>query len=110
MCQDGTLQKQVDVIVLYQYIQNYGMNKGYGAIIDKCSATQNIVYQSIDKVLDRGERIELLVHKSDSFGDQAIKFNRHARKLKNRMFWKNVKIGNETEAIPPHNYTRSIPN
>eukprot|EP01084_Bolivina_argentea_P133160 234989_1 len=58
-------------------------------INEEIESTKNTVLESIEKVLDRGEKIELLVHKSDQLDDQASKFNRHSRKLKNRMRWKN---------------------
>ena len=54
--------------------------------------TKNTVMESIEKVLDRGEKIELLVHKSDNLNDHAMQFNKHSKKLKNRMLWKNVKM------------------
>eukprot|EP00485_Elphidium_margaritaceum_P013256 CAMPEP_0202687326 /NCGR_PEP_ID=MMETSP1385-20130828/3015_1 /ASSEMBLY_ACC=CAM_ASM_000861 /TAXON_ID=933848 /ORGANISM="Elphidium margaritaceum" /LENGTH=232 /DNA_ID=CAMNT_0049342095 /DNA_START=41 /DNA_END=739 /DNA_ORIENTATION=+ len=55
-------------------------------------STKTTVLESIEKVLDRGEKIELLVHKSDALDDQARKFNRQSKKLKNRMLWKNIKM------------------
>jgi vesicle-associated membrane protein 7 len=48
--------------------------------------------ENIEKVLDRGDRIELLVHKSDTLNDHAIQFNKHSKKLKNRMLWKNIRM------------------
>eukprot|EP01084_Bolivina_argentea_P201622 344618_1 len=47
------------------------------------------VMESIEKVLDRGEKIELLVHKSYSLDSTAIRFNRHCKRLKKRRgrFW-----------------------
>ena len=62
------------------------------AINDEIENTKSTVMESIEKVLDRGEKIELLVHKSDQLDDQARKFNRHSKKLKNRMMWKNIKM------------------
>jgi len=54
--------------------------------------TKNTVLESIDKVLERGEKLELLVHKSDNLTENSIKFNRDTKKLKNRMLWKNIRI------------------
>jgi len=50
------------------------------------------LWKVLKKVIDRGERLELLVHKSDDLQDNAFKFNSNAKKLKNRMLWKNVKM------------------
>jgi len=43
-------------------------------------------------VLARGEKIELLVDKSEALNDSAKKFQRSSRALKNVMWWKNVKM------------------
>merc|ERR1712173_499812 len=69
-----------------------GTDNKISAINDEIESTKSTVMESIEKVLDRGEKIELLVHKSDQLDDQARKFNRHSKKLKNRMLWKNIKM------------------
>ena len=61
-------------------------------INEEIEHTKSNVMESIEKVLDRGERIELLVHKSDNLDTQARQFKSHSKKLKNRMIWKNVKM------------------
>jgi len=61
-------------------------------IHEEIGNTQKTVMESIEKVIDRGERLELLVHKSDDLQDNAIKFNSNAKKLKQRMLWKNIKM------------------
>lgn len=43
-------------------------------------------------MLARGEKIELLVDKSEALNDSAKKFQRSSRALKNVMWWKNVKM------------------
>jgi len=55
--------------------------------------TQKTVMEGIEKVIARGEHLELLVHKSDELQDNAFKFNSQAKKLKNQMLWRNVKMG-----------------
>merc|ERR1719357_559627 len=50
------------------------------------------MYTNIDKVLDRGEKIELLVDKSDNLNAHANQFKRRAKTLKNRLWWQNVKM------------------
>ena len=44
------------------------------------------------KVLDRGERIELLVDKTDHLQQESFVFRREARQLKNKLWWKNVRL------------------
>jgi hypothetical protein len=43
-----------------------------------------------EKVLQRGEKIELLVDKTDQLKQQTFKFNKQARRLRDAMWWKKV--------------------
>ncbi len=45
-----------------------------------------------ERVLERGEKIELLVDKTDKLNQQAFKFEKQSKQLKNAMWWKNVKM------------------
>jgi hypothetical protein len=45
-----------------------------------------------EKVLQRGEKIELLVDKSEQLSQSARKFQKQSKSLKNVMWWKNVKL------------------
>jgi hypothetical protein len=47
----------------------------------------------IEKVLDRQEKIELLVDKTDSLNQNAFKFKKSSTALKRAMCMKNLKIG-----------------
>ncbi|KAJ9104486.1 hypothetical protein QFC21_001982 [Naganishia friedmannii] len=53
---------------------------------------KDIMVQNIDAVLARGERIELLVDKTDSMAGQAHAFRRGARNMRRQMWWKNTRI------------------
>lgn len=44
------------------------------------------------QVLDRGERIELLVDKTDHLQNESFAFKREARRLKSRLWWKNTRL------------------
>jgi len=43
-------------------------------------------------VLERGERIELLVDKTENLNQSAFKFKKSSTQLKRAMWWKNIKI------------------
>jgi len=45
-----------------------------------------------DRVLERGEKIELLVDKTDALNQQAFKFKKHSTSLRKKMWWKNFKL------------------
>lgn len=47
---------------------------------------------NIEKVLERGEKIEMLVNKTDDLHSQSQSFKRKGTKLKRKMWWKNTKL------------------
>lgn len=53
---------------------------------------KDIMVQNVEQILSRGERIELLVDKTDVMAGQATAFRRGARTVRRRMWWKNTKI------------------
>ena len=44
------------------------------------------------QVLERGERIEVIVDKTEDLQNQADQFRRQGRDLRNRMWWQNMKV------------------
>lgn len=48
--------------------------------------------QNIDSILARGERIELLVDKTDTMAGQAYAFRRGARSVRRQQWWRNMRI------------------
>ncbi|KAL5532451.1 hypothetical protein ACEPAF_6021 [Sanghuangporus sanghuang] len=53
---------------------------------------QNIMVQNVEQILSRGERIDLLVDKTDNMASQATAFRRGARTVRRQQFWRNQKI------------------
>ena len=53
---------------------------------------KDIMVQNVEQILSRGERIELLVDKTDTMANQATAFRRGARSVRRQMWWKNGKI------------------
>lgn len=49
-------------------------------------------FASHSQILSRGERIELLVDKTDNLSGQAFAFRRGAKQVRRRMWWKNQRI------------------
>ena len=56
------------------------------------SEVKNIMMDNIEKVLDRGEKIELLVDKTENLRFQADNFHRTGRQLRQRMWWNKLKM------------------
>lgn len=53
---------------------------------------KDIMVQNVEQILSRGERIELLIDKTDNMATQATAFRRGARTVRRQMWWKNSKI------------------
>ncbi|KAF9916873.1 hypothetical protein FBU30_001111 [Linnemannia zychae] len=53
---------------------------------------KDVMVQNIERVLERGERIELLVDKTDNLNQQAFAFKKRTTALKRTMWWKNTKL------------------
>ncbi|XP_069130481.1 vesicle-associated membrane protein 7-like [Argopecten irradians] len=53
---------------------------------------KGIMVRNIDQIADRGERLELLVDKTDELSANAVTFKKSSRTLARSMWFKNVKI------------------
>ncbi|KIY72287.1 VAMP/synaptobrevin-like protein [Cylindrobasidium torrendii FP15055 ss-10] len=53
---------------------------------------KDIMVHNVEQILSRGERIELLVDKTDVMAGQATAFRRGARSVRRQMWWKNQKV------------------
>ncbi|KAG0092208.1 Vesicle-associated membrane protein [Podila epicladia] len=51
-----------------------------------------MILTRFQRVLERGERIELLVDKTDNLNQQAFVFKKRSTALKRTMWWKNMKL------------------
>ncbi|KMZ65890.1 hypothetical protein ZOSMA_307G00240 [Zostera marina] len=56
------------------------------------SEVKGVMMENIEKVLDRGEKIELLVDKTENLRSQAQDFKQQGTNLKKVMWWRNMKI------------------
>ncbi|KAM0786913.1 hypothetical protein ACM66B_002337 [Microbotryomycetes sp. NB124-2] len=56
------------------------------------AGVKDVMVKNIDAVLSRGERIELLVDKTDQMSAQARAFRKRTVVLRRKMWWKNVKV------------------
>jgi len=53
---------------------------------------KNVMVQNIEKVLARGEKIEVLVDKTEDLNQQSQSFRKKSTQLKRKMWWKNAKL------------------
>ncbi|MCO5557720.1 hypothetical protein L7F22_011291 [Adiantum nelumboides] len=51
-----------------------------------------VMLENIDKVLERGDRLELLSDKTSNIQNRAFRFRKQARRFRGTMCWRNVKL------------------
>ncbi|GBF93600.1 hypothetical protein Rsub_06320 [Raphidocelis subcapitata] len=56
------------------------------------SQVKDVMIENIAKVLDRGEKLDLLVNKTELLQGEAFAFRREASRARRLMWWKNVKM------------------
>ncbi|CAH9072124.1 unnamed protein product [Cuscuta epithymum] len=56
------------------------------------SQVRNVMIQNIDKVLERGDRLELLVDKTATMQGNTLRFRRQSRRFRSAVWWRNVKL------------------
>jgi len=87
----------------------------YSQAQSELNQVKDIMVQNVEQILSRGERIELLVDKTDVMAGQATAFRRGARSVRRGMWWKNVKVmalggftGLVCQFSPPLDYNTGI--
>ncbi|KAL2338415.1 hypothetical protein Fmac_012861 [Flemingia macrophylla] len=53
---------------------------------------RTVMIDNIEKVLERGGRLELLAEKTSAMNNNTIRFKRQSRRYKNNMWWSNVRL------------------
>lgn len=69
-----------------------GQNDALANAQNEIANVREIMTENIERVLERGERIDLLVDKTDRLGGSARDFRVRSRGLRRRMWWKNVRL------------------
>jgi hypothetical protein len=59
---------------------------------EEIGGVKQIMVQNIEQILARGERIELLVDKTDNMSHQARAFRKRSQALRRRQWWRNTKL------------------
>lgn len=58
----------------------------------KVDEVKGIMMQNVEQVLVRGERLDVLVDRTDDLRDQAAKFQRQGTQLRKKMWWQNFRM------------------
>ena len=81
--------------VIAQLVTQYNTNPPTDELTraqTELAQVKDIMVQNVEQILSRGERIELLVDKTDTMASQATAFRRGARQVRRSMWWKNTRI------------------
>jgi len=73
------------------YYNSGGSADNIDAVKSQIDDVKNVMVQNIEQVLERGEKIELLVDKTDRLNQQAFKFEASSRNLRKAMYWKKMR-------------------
>ena len=92
-----TLKKEMEETMALEQLSGGAQNGGGGdtkvaSVQQQVSEVKEIMMDNIEKVLDRGEKIEVLVDKTEALRFQADNFHKQGRALRNRMWWNNLKM------------------
>lgn len=56
------------------------------------SQVRSVMIENIDKVLERGDRLEILVDKTATMQNNTFRFKKQSRRYRNSIWWRNVKL------------------
>ena len=62
-----------------------------GRVNQQMEEVKGIMRENIDSLLDRGEKVSLLVEKSDDVSRKSLIFNRQSREINRRFYWQKVR-------------------
>ncbi|KAJ8510072.1 hypothetical protein OPV22_000506 [Ensete ventricosum] len=81
--------------VLHQQMEFFSSNPSadtLNRVRGEVSEIHTIMVDNIDKILDRGDRISLLVDKTATMQDSAFHFRKQSRRLRRALWMKNAKL------------------
>ncbi|MBN3312481.1 VAMP7 protein, partial [Atractosteus spatula] len=81
--------------VLGQYMADYGTQPGMSKLEEvqvQVNDVKGILKDNINKVLERGERLDDLIEKTDDLQATADSFQKTSTRVARKMWWKNTKM------------------
>lgn len=65
---------------------------GYLIVVLLCLQIRSVMVENIEKIMERGDRIELLVDKTATMQDSAFHFRKQSKRLRRALWMKNAKL------------------
>ena len=56
------------------------------------SCFPQVMVSNIESIVERGERLDLIVDKAENLSNEAVTFRQSGRRLQRRMWWQNAKM------------------
>lgn len=78
-------------LAYYNSEQAEGSIDNIGAVKTQIDEVKNNMVANISSLLERGERLELLVEKTDNLNQQAFRFESSGRNLRRALYWRQVR-------------------
>uniref|UniRef100_K3XBK8 V-SNARE coiled-coil homology domain-containing protein n=1 Tax=Globisporangium ultimum (strain ATCC 200006 / CBS 805.95 / DAOM BR144) TaxID=431595 RepID=K3XBK8_GLOUD len=76
---------------LMKKYDNYKIDTPLSQIRQKMEKVKMVMIENVNQLMDRGEKIDLLVMRTDKLQKDALVYEKTAKKVKNVYWWKNVK-------------------
>ncbi|KAI1007100.1 ATP-dependent RNA helicase [Podosphaera aphanis] len=77
---------------LKSLMAEYSKPDAIQSVQGEIAKVRGIMCENIDSLLERGDRIDLLVDKTDRLGGGAYDFRLRSRRLRRKMWWNNIKL------------------
>ena len=88
----GSFNSELKKLMVEYGTTQGGKQDAIANVQEEISNVQDIMSKNIESLLERGERIDLLVDKTDRLAGNAHDFRIRGRNLRRRMWWKNIKL------------------
>jgi len=88
----GSFNTEMKKLMVEYGTTKAGKDDAISNVQNEIDSVRAIMTKNIEGVLERGERIDLLVDKTDRLGGSANDFRIRSRGLRRKMWWKNVKL------------------
>ena len=88
----GSFNSELKTLMVEYGSTTHGQHDAIGNAKREIDDVRGIMTKNIESLLERGERLDLLVDKTDRLGGSSREFRVRSRGLKRQMWWKNVKL------------------
>jgi vesicle-associated membrane protein 7 len=88
----GSFNTELKKLMVEYGTTSGGRDDAIGNARREIDDVRGIMTKNIESLLERGERLDLLVDKTDRLGGSANEFRVRSRGLRRQMWWKNVKL------------------